>query len=185
MAYVSDIPKSGQTLGGTRQQINDNFTLLGNTVGPSLNAIALTMSEETLPTTAANQGALYTAVDPSTPNETNLFFGSESAGNSYQLTKSYESKYPTLGTSTGWSFLPGNTTSGALIVQWGFIAAGATSGSVTFGIAYTSALFNLQLTAQENIVATVRVHIDTSSTTGFTWVSVRNTTDIFWMAIGV
>ena len=88
------------------------------------------------PSTAANEGALYTKDDGST---TALYFRQESSGSEIKLTGSTPSA-----AANGYTFLPGG-----LLLQWGVVNSPGTSGTVTFAtanIAFPANLYNVQLT---------------------------------------
>lgn len=109
MPYTDNVPQSGQTLGTTQPLIQSNFSII--TTAQSVNHVAyddadqgkhkfLQMPEQgSAPTTAANEGALYTKVDTGTPATTQLFYRNESAGTEQQLT-GFGGSIPTILTGT-------------------------------------------------------------------------------------
>lgn len=95
MTYQPNVPVSGDSLGSTRDIIRTNFQEIASVV--AINHVAfnetgegkhkfLQMPENSAPTTAANEGGLYTAQDTDSAPKTALFFRTESNGTSTQLT---------------------------------------------------------------------------------------------------
>lgn len=100
MTYTSNIPVTGDTLGGTRDRIRTNFQEIASVV--AVNHVAfnslgegkhkyLQMPEVTasgagVPTTAADEGGLYVDADSGSSPTSALFFRKESDGDSIQLT---------------------------------------------------------------------------------------------------
>jgi hypothetical protein len=94
--YDSTVPQSGQTLGNTQSPIQTNFSII--TTAQSVNHVTyddadqgkhkfLQMPEQiSAPSTAANEGALYTKVDTASVPKTQLFYRNESNGTEVQLT---------------------------------------------------------------------------------------------------
>ena len=141
---------SGESLGGTRDRIRTNFQQIFDTNSINHEAFntankgkhkflqmpeIVTQTPSTIPSTAADEGALYT--NPGTnPTETNLYFRAESDGQEYQLTKTvsaqvakfannneYDAGPPSL--KGGWTFLPGG-----LIMQFGLYDTAASSSTL-------------------------------------------------------
>jgi hypothetical protein len=110
LTYTPDIPQTGESLGGTRDRIRTNFQQI-DTVN-SVNHVAFadsgsgkhkflqmpeitTQTPNTPPSTAANEGALYTNPDSATTPKTALFFRTESDGDNFQLS-GYGGLIPTI-----------------------------------------------------------------------------------------
>ena len=213
MTYQPDIPKSGDTLGGTRAQINTNFQNLNTAF--SANHSALTVStvgkhifmqmpeQASAPATAIDEGALYT-IEGISPAQTNLVFRAENSGGGggfqYQLTKSIAASTATFGNITnspavanvkpnenfGWTFLSGNTTGGGLLLQYGSADTfGTTIGAqtITFPVPFKT-VFSVNAT-QTNFTGNF-AHLRSVTTTGFRVVGVGTTSaEVSWMAIGI
>lgn len=206
MTYVSDVPVSGDSLGGTRDRIRVNFGLISSVM--AVNHVAfntsgsgkhkfLQMPEQpgsigqvgapTPPTTSANEAGLYAKVGTN-PAEANLVFRGESDGFEYQLTRAYSSSTSsfanTSGTgNSGWTFLPGG-----LILAYGSKASPGESGSVTFPVVFASAPYNIQLTLYRSgdpRYASVNTATPIS-TTGFNYLTNASGsgTTLLWTAIG-
>ena len=127
MSYTPSVPNSGDSLGSTRVAINTNFQQIDavnsinheafNTADKGKHKFLQMPEQSSAPTTAADEGGLYTKV-ATNPAETNLFFRGESDGKEYQLTRSDQANNLTFGDDTnydvgppslngGWTFLPG------------------------------------------------------------------------------
>lgn len=144
MTFTSLIPASGQSLGFTKQKIQDNFTNYFNVM--SINHVAPNASGEgkhkfvqmpqqvAAPSTAVNEIALYSK---DSTIGTALFFRQESNGTEVQLT----GLDPIIATE-GCSFLPGG-----LLIQWGSIASTSTHpNEVTFPVAFSTVIYSIQVT---------------------------------------
>ena len=204
MSYTPNVPLSGQSLGGTRNPINTNFQVINTAFG--VNHIALTdigagkhlflqMPQQlTAPSTASNEGGVYTKVSTN-PAETDLFYRGQSSGFEYQLTKVISASTATFGTYTtyvasndgGWTFL-----AGGLLLQYGkrSVNSGG-SFAVTFPVAFSSNPFSITLAGTRGTTNSSSVFVvqGSESTTGF---SIFNTSgaaggivNCYWMAIGV
>lgn len=127
MTFTSGIPRSGQSLGNSRPQVQGNFDYIDTAF--AINHVAfnasgvgkhkfLQMPEQgSAPSTAANEGALYTKEASSI---TNLFWRQESSGTEVQMTNIAPSS-----AQNGYTFLPGG-----MLMQWNNVSLGA-SGSAT------------------------------------------------------
>lgn len=206
MTYTTDIPISGDTLGGTRDRIRTNFQLIESI--QSINHVAygalgqgkhkfLQMPEVTasgagVPTTLANEGGLYVDVGLN-PAESNLFFRGEANGFQYQLTRAISASTTKFGNITnalsgangfgGWTFLPGG-----LILQFGNFNPNI-STTVVFPVAFTSIPFSIQLTISAGNNSTFRANVSTGTVTNTQFVfegSVSsNANPIYFIAIGI
>lgn len=204
MTYSPNSPQTGDSLGSTRDVIRTNFQQID--VVNSVNHIAFNeankgkhkfvqMPEQTSnPTTAADEGALFTKVG-SDPAETDLYFRAEGDGNVYQMTRVNSSKLPTFAknfnyeapatTLGGWTFLPGG-----IILQYGTIAITGTTTTVNFPYTYTNIPYNIQLTvniddASENREITVRTTNLLVSSFQINRRNLDTGSKVFWTAIGV
>lgn len=185
MTYTPDIPKSGETLGGTRERINQNFQDINTAfsvnhspldVSTDGKHIYMQMPEQSsAPGTAANEGALYTKV---TDSVTCLFWQQESSGTEVQLTTS---QTPTKSTN-GATFLPGG-----ILMQWGTEDSPSTNGQVTFPTAFAAAPYSINVTIGYSSSADVTVVVSSSTpptATTFNWRRSGSASKLYWMAIG-
>lgn len=210
MSYTSDIPISGDSLGGTRDRIRTNFQLIASVMAinhTAFNALGqgkhkfLQMPEQPgsigqvgaplPPTTAADEGGLYTKVGVN-PAETNLVFRAESDGFEYQLTKTIAASTARFGplsatAPNGWTFLPGG-----LILQWGSKTNPGTSGAVVFATAninFPTDIIQVQCQLYHASSANESVTIRQDSlpnTTGFQYRTTSSSanTILKWYALG-
>ncbi len=115
---------------------------------------------------------------------TQLYYSNGSTGNEYQLTRVNNANFGTFATNPGWTFLPGG-----LLMQWGTDTK-ATGGTVTFPFAFTSSVYSIQITVNENNNNRHTVFVKTSSMSNFTVASRDSSGNdesntFFWVAIGV
>ena len=206
MSYTPSVPNSGDSLGSTRSTINTNFQQIDvvNSVNHEAFSTAdkgkhkfLQMPERIqaeIPTTAANEGGVYTKV-ATNPAESNLFFRGESNGKEYQLTRSDQANNLTFATDTnydagppslngGWTFLPGG-----MILQWGVSnnVASTNSQVFTFPIPFPTNVFNIQLTPFTGNTGITSFYVASGfSTSSFTAIKNNNSfsTKFMWQAIG-
>ena len=185
MTYSPQPQNVGSTLVGTRDQIRTNFEIIRDDfainhvgydeTGEGKHKFMQMPEQASAPTTAANEGALYTKEMDS---ETNLFFRKESDGTEVQLTTS---QTPTVGTD-GATFLPGG-----LLMQWGFVNAPGASGQVTFTETYSAAPYSIQVSLYRNS-GNQSVTVSSSTvptTTTFNYLSSSAGSDgLYWIAIG-
>jgi len=208
MPYTQ-VPKSGQTLGQTRDQIRNNIQALNASL--ENNHIALDNGADTgkhkyvqmpirSPQNNAGEGTLYTST---VGGETQLNYITDGQGLNYQLTRTINGSYTRFSTNTayvsippnpntvsgGWTFLPGG-----MLLQYGLVNIENSPGTtkVTYPVAFPSGTdpYTIQVTA-----------VVTSSTSGDQTASVRSTsgngvsfqigstssgnvTQFYWMAIG-
>lgn len=164
MAYTSNIPQAGDDPSDSQSEILANFQEIGTLV--AVNHVAfndgdqgkhkfMQMPEQgSAPSTAANEGALYTKEES---GATQLFFRDESSGSERQITGAFTAA------TNGQVTIPGG-----LILKWGQgnFSGSSTSGSVTYSSAFPSAAYNVQATLVGGPFGTSVA--STSSTTGFT-----------------
>lgn len=196
MTYTSDIPQSGETLGGTRARINTNFQNIATVM--AINHVAFNETDQgkhaylqmpesgtdfnnntTPPSTNADEGAFYAKAANSV---TTLFYRSESNGQEYQLTSVDDANIATFGSSSqGWTFLPGG-----LVLQYGIVTAPGTSGQVTFDRTFSAAPYSIVITSQSGSVGNEsRVSNSTPPTTStFNYVAPGGVNFLNWIAIG-
>ena len=211
MSYSLNVPQSGQTLGNTQGPILTNFAVLNTSNNVNHEAFNsanqgkhkfLQMPEQAgsigqvvpplPPTTAANEGGLYTKVGTN-PAETNLVFRAESDGFEYQMTHVIAASTATFSTNTayvanhtgGWTFLPGG-----LIMQYGrrSSVSGSSSGAITFPIPFPSGNAPFSITATLERTSGRPVSIDSAvviTSTGFSYrLDSTGSVAIQWIAIG-
>lgn len=184
MAYTEDTPQSSQTIAQTQPLILANFQGIKQLV--DVNHVTfddanegkhkfLQMPEQSsAPTTAANEGGLYTKEASSVAN---LFFRRESDGDELQLTGAF-----TTGTTDGQFIIPGG-----LIVKWGLRSTIVGNATVTFGSAFPNNAYSVQISQVRNDTQTRVMYVrpSTLSVTGF---SVRSTSGggsgLYFIAIG-
>lgn len=176
MSYVL-LPDTGQSLGGTRAQIKENFTIIQTAFnvdhvdfdasGEGFHA-KVTFPQGTAPTVAVDNIVLYAKDTNSRPT---IFMRQENNGSEVQLT----GPTPSIG-ANGYTFLPG----GALI-QWG-VNVSAGNASVTFPVAFTT-LYSITIGTRGNSGSSGYHRISTESASGFS-VQATATSGFYWMAIG-
>ena len=138
MSFTPGIPRSGQSLGNSRPQVQGNFDYINTAF--AINHVAFNASgvgkhkfmqmpeQVAAPTTLANEGALYTK---EAQGITNLFWRQESNGTEIQLTN-----IEPLIAASGYTFLPGG-----LLLQWGVTGSIASTSTVNFPIAFPNNTF--------------------------------------------
>lgn len=204
MTYTTDIPISGDTLGGTRDRVRTNFQLIDSI--NSINHVAygslgqgkhkfLQMPEVTasgagVPTTLANEGGLYVDVGAN-PAESNLFFRGESDGFQYQLTKVIQASNARFGVNIvayvadnngGWTFLPGG-----LLLQYGRRTTPGSSGTITFPVPFPSGVapFSIQISNERTSARSCSINSAGISATGFSYfLDTGGSVAVNWIAIG-
>ena len=157
MPYVQ-VPKSGQTLGQTRDQIRDNIQALNASL--ELNHVGLDQGAQTgkhkfieipvsSPNNIAGEGTLYTST---TGGETQLNYINDGQGNVYQLTRTINGSYTRFSTNTnysgtlsgGWTFLPGG-----MLLQYGIATSSGVAlpnTVVTLPVTLTNAPYSVNCT---------------------------------------
>lgn len=206
MTYNPNVPASGQSLGETRVPIQTNFTNL-NTAFLANHSPLTTNTDgkhkfvqlpesgagwdnnSTPPTTATNEGALYTKVGTN-PAENTLFFRAESNGFEYQITKVDDAHTGTFSTATnyngtntgGWTFLPGG-----MILMYG-ITTGSGSYDIVFPFSFPTSdpPFSITATIAASAPRTFSISTGTPATdSGFRiQVSGSAASSCHWQAIG-
>lgn len=204
MSYTSNIPISGDTLGGTRDRIRANFQLIASV--EAVNHVAfgasgqgkhkflqmpeVTASSVAIPPTGVDEGAMYVDVGLG-PAEANLFYRGESNNFIYQITRVNSAATATFGTNTGyianhtggWTFLAGAGTINGMMLQYGRRSGIGASGTVTFPVAFTNPPYSVQITSDSGSSI---FSANTLTTTGFNFTqSPVATTAFYWVAIGV
>lgn len=162
MTYQPRPYANDDTLGNSKNQIRNNFQIIQDDF--AVNHVAFGESGEgkhifvqlperdgtttPYPSTASNEGALYTK-EGTNPAETNLYFRGESDGYEYQMTHAYSAQTGTFATSpNGWTFLPGG-----LILQWGSKTNPSTSGTIIFATSnftFPNSIIQIQLQLYHN-----------------------------------
>lgn len=191
MAYV-DTPISTDDQDVSAPQIRGNF-LQANTSfgvdhfqfsdldannGKHLQAHLVERLGPNIPTTAADEGAIYTKLSAIVPLQTELFWRSESSATEIQLTTGAVSA-----TASGYTFLPGG-----LVMQWASFVMNVASSSqtVTFPIPFNAACLSLVITPNTNVPAINNIGFTTLTPSNF--VAFRNNsttgTGFFYIAIG-
>lgn len=201
MSFTANIPQSGQTLGQTRQEIQDNFTnyntvvsvdhVAPNSLGQGKHKQSTYPSQgngfggsKKSPATLINEVAIYSAADTSA----NIQLFSQKANQAVDAGGIQLSRLDTgtgINTQNGWSFLPGG-----IILQWGigqFVGAASNVNIlfVTSNINFTANCFNVSLTG---IGFNNTFDVTNVTTTGFTASRSLGTfganQQFFWTAIG-
>lgn len=169
MAYTSNIPQSTDNPSDSQPQLLANFQEIDTYT--SVNHVALNDGDQgkhkfmqmpeqgSAPTTAANEGALYTK---DTGTEPDLFYRRESNGTEVQLT----------GGKTTVGAQSSVTLPSGVIMKYGTItvAAGGGTSAVTFTTPFPTAIRNVQLSVTGGSSAEGRPYIgSTPTTSGFTF----------------
>lgn len=188
MSYDPNVPQSGDTLGGTRAQIQQNFADINthfqvnhvdfNSSGAGKHPFLQMPEQSSSPTTAANEGGLYVK-EAGTAASSTLFFREESNGTELQLIDPDRTV-----STTGSLTLPGG-----LIMKWGRVNTPGTSGTVTFATAFPTAIFQVQLTIRSNTntgrIATVNgATPPTTADFRYRLNAASASTVLYWYAIG-
>lgn len=148
--------------------------LVGNsTVNASINSTAFNGTANNASNLGGTAAASYVQNTDSRTLSGNLTFsGANTTVSSNTLN---------LGTSTvaanGYTYLPNG-----LKLNWGYVAANSTDGSVTFASAFGTAAFSITATSNDSSVSAAVTTINTSSATILT--SSATTTNVYYMAIG-
>ena len=207
MSYTQDIPISGDNLGGTRDRIRSNFQVISSTI--AVNHVAfgggagegkhkflqmpeVTASGSGVPSTAVNEGGVYTEVGTN-PAETNLFFRAENSGDSYQMTHVDSARIASFATAggvndSGWTFLPGG-----LLLQYGIraVAAKGTATTITYPKPFATAVYSITIgsVTTETPSPGANNQFVLESSVGLTTFQIVNsssssTRKVYWQAIG-
>lgn len=183
MAYDNNVPQATQTVASTQPLIQGNFAAIDTVFAKNHVAFNdgnegkhkfMQMPEQSsAPSTAANEGALYTKESGSI---TELFFRRESNGSEIQLT----------GQASGTT--NGSVSIGGIIIKWGSVsvAEGANGTLVTFTTPFPASAFS----AVTSILSTDGAAASTSIIKTFSTTSVRivhnrsGSRTCYWVAIG-
>jgi hypothetical protein len=180
MSYNNAIPQAGDNPSQSQSEILANFQQLDACI--AVNHVQLTdasqgkhkfmqMPEQSAaPTTAANEGALYTK---ETSAITELFFRRESDGSELQMTGAFSAA------TNGYITFPGG-----LIMQWGNAASLSNGSTVTFPIAFASACYGVQVTVNRSNTSTISMYVNSVGTTTFKVATDGSGREIFWLAVG-
>lgn len=197
-------PNVGDTLANTRDPIRTNFTvlqdrfnenhvLLDGGSGGGKHKFLQMPEQSTSPSTAVNEGALFTDVGTS-PAETNLFFRAEDSGGGggfeYQMTKVNNSQTARFAntsfasgntTGSGWTFLPG----GLILFYGTTIDVAQGDQAVVFPFSFPTAAFVVTATLRRTTGGEIAVAVNSLTTSGF---NMRHNSSgshsCYWMAIG-
>lgn len=209
MTYTSDIPVSGDSLGGTRDRIRTNFQLISSVFAANHVTYNLTgagkhkflqMPEQAgsigqvgaplPPATASDEAGFYAKVGTN-PAESNLVFRAENNGFEYQMTKAIAASTARFGNNTvayvannngGWTFLPGG-----LLLQYGRHTSPGSSGTVTFPVVFPSgnAPFSIIVTNERDSARSANINNTGISSTGFNYfMETSGSIALNWVAIG-
>lgn len=166
---LNDTPLAAQTLAQTQNPIRVNFQTIDTAF--SVNHVSYGIADQgkhkflqlpeqgVAPTTAVNEAGLYSAVG-AVSGVTELVFRRESNGTTIPFTESLQA-------ANGWTRLPSG-----LLLQWGTSTTNAGTGNagvtVNFPIAFTTAVYNVQLTATNNGNNTILLVLKTVTNANFT-----------------
>lgn len=200
MSYTI-LPNSGQSLGGTRDQIRTNFSLIKSvfdvnhfTFGEGGDGkhrfVSLpNFSISSIPPTAANEGQFYVKL---ANGRSQLFYTNETSGNEYQLTRTNNTDFPTFSTNTnysgslfgGWTFLPGG-----MLLQYGFTGTLSSGNNVIlFPKTFTNVPYSITTTMIRDSGNVDVVYVRSVATVTTSQFQIHNTSSgnsAYWMAIGV
>jgi hypothetical protein len=200
MSWTPNIPRTGQSLGVTRDPVRNNFTVIRDIfnnnhytfdeANPGKHRFLQLPEQGAAPTTGPNEGGFYAKQDAATPNETALFVRGESNGFEYQLTKAISTGTAVFGNNTnyigdnwgGWTFLPGG-----LVMQYGRKINPGNSGTITFPIPFPSgnSPFSIITTNERTSARSSSVNQAGISATSFNYfLETDGSVAINWIAIG-
>ena len=214
MSYDSSVPASGQTLGGTRLQIQTNFADIAtnfainheafNDTGEGKHKFLQMPVQGSAPAVAASENGVYVKDD--TGGVAQLFVRGEGTGSEYQLThlaNGVDAAIATCATNTeysagppslkgGWTFLAGSSASGSMLMQYGSVtnvAMKGTATTVTFPRAFGSAPYSICVTMEKSgnspTADNIYVKNGTITASQFQIVSSDSSARIgYWYAIG-
>lgn len=166
MTYTTGIPASGQSLGSSRVPIVNNFFSLKTTIdqdhvdmnntGPGKHKQSTYPESAAGPTTAVNEGAVYTKV---AAGITALFWRGESNATEVQMTTGSPNS-----TSNGSTFLPGG-----IIIKWGSYSLinGQATAPQTFITTFPNNVWSIVITPASNNPNNFASY-DTQTLAGFT-----------------
>ena len=186
MAYNADIPQAADDPSQSQGQLLGNFQELNTS--NSVNHVAyndadqgkhkfMQMPEQSAaPTTAADEGGLYTKEVP-TLAVTGLYFRDESSGTERQLTNLSITNLVNAGTAAGTLYRVDSPL--RFTIYSGVTNAFSGSATVTFPSAYAT-IFGYSAVANDASVQKISAQ---GSTTGFT-LHTENSVQVGWYAIG-
>ena len=200
MTYTPRPNAANDTLLDSRDQIRTNFQIIETDF--NVDHVNINLTDEgkhnqstyielaSAPTTAANEGGVYTKVGTN-PAQTNLFFRAESNGFEYQLTKAIAASTGRFANNTvayvanndgWWTFL-----GGGLILQYGRRTTPTTSGSVIYPLTFPSgnAAFSIIVTNERTSARSANIDTASSTSSGFDYfVETGGSVALNWIAIG-
>lgn len=139
----------------------------------------------TPPATSGSYGQLWSAQVNDGYNGDELALWMSGGARKAFLTRNFDYSQPATMTSSGIGSLVGG-----LVVQWGVVAAPGTSGTITFSPAFSTALFNVQLTISRNGTGggagvTIIDSTKAFSKTTFSYTcSTGGNVNLYWVAFG-
>lgn len=190
MSFTAGIPASGQSLGSSRTQVQNNFSSLRTTISNAtlpnhidVNStgagkhIFIQMPVQTPSAANLTLSGEFGLIAKTANGISELFYnrdGANTAGtpNYIQLTKGN----PSVATP-GYSFLPGG-----ILIQWGLGTASGGSAAITFPTPFPATLFSVVCTPLGT--SAVGIAETGQSTTGFTAKTANSNTQFFWVALG-
>jgi hypothetical protein len=202
MTYTTNIPVSGDTLGGTRDRIRTNFQEIANVMAE--NHVAFNDADEgkhkflqmpvqaAAPATGASEAAFYVKDDGG--GVAQFFVKGEQTGSEYQITSiasGADAQIAEFGTNTnysgslngGWSFLPGG-----LLIQYGLTGSysGDSTPTIAFPKAFSEVPYSIQATMLRNVSNVDVVYIRQAPTTTNFQLRINQigSSKIYWIAIG-
>ena len=188
--YTPSVPQAAQTISSTQAPIQSNFQAISDLVAVNHTPFG---SNAALPGThSVITFADQSGVSPFPPNplqsgQVNLY--NSVVSSKAQLYLQYPTGSPIPITSgsaaNGYAYLMNGT-----LMQWGSATfSGSGNVAVTFPVAYSSTVYNIQLTPSGSSSASVyNFIVNTISTTGFgiqVNAPIVGTPQIYWFAIGV
>ncbi len=203
MPFVAT-PNIGDSLGSTRVQMRENTNLLRSTIAtdhvdvnggePGKHKWTRYLQQPALnvPSTNANESLIFLRPFDTNiclrPPSTTAVSGKDLAifPNSFGTPTDFD-RLATNDAITngigGWTFLPG-----VLLFQYGSLTAAGSSGTITFPKAFTTEVYNIQITLVKSGSTTAAATVDSAtpvSVTSFKYrTSAAGAVDIYWTAIG-
>ena len=192
MPYDTNIPRATDNLNVSQGDIQGNFltanTVMGinhypftdATIGGKHKFVDMPILAA-LPSIAAGDGGLYTKTVSS---QSQLFYAADGNITEYQMTRVIPASVGTFAIANGWTFLPGG-----ILMQWGTNTS-ASGSTITFPVAYTSAVFGIQCTIFQNTTNRHFVYTRSNTLTNFVTTQLDSggsgeTNTFFWTAIGI
>jgi len=179
MTFTPGIPTSGQTLGGSRTQILNNFAnyntvmsvnhVAPNDSGQGKHAFVEMPVQSPDPATLAGEGGLFTKT---ASGSSEMFFLRDAVATAYQMTGPFFSGQGALAS--------GGTTMlfGGIILKWGLVSgAGAKLFVTECGSAFPNNCFGVVAMSQNGN----SIGVSSVTTTGFTLAGLGN---VFFIAMG-